>query len=267
MVRGMQSHLGSGGRVLMARLASPGTTCCDGTPRALRTHRLVPADGHPGARLAAGAREGEVAWFAPMVPVAAPLDEPQRGARLEPVLGGGDRGVCVLRVCTAAHVCVHLCICVCRRGWCDLPPPPRAPAHLGTLAVPPGQGEAWCCPGTEAAHGGPVFTLSVRAWDTPSQDPPRWCPQLQTRSPGSPFSPWKESRGAPSAPRLRGPHGAVWSWCQHRGVAPTLSPCPRCQHPPPAVPAPPAHLGARRPGRPAVSCVAWVTLEGDNVPG
>lgn len=64
-------------------------------PLTLATHRLEPVDGPPGAGLAASAGEGEVAWFAPVFPIAAPLGEPQREAGLEPVLslGGGD-GVC-----------------------------------------------------------------------------------------------------------------------------------------------------------------------------
>lgn len=213
---------------------------------------MVPADGHPGAGLAAGAGEGEVAWFAPVFPVAAPLGEPQGEAGLEPVLGGGDGGVrmhCVCaRLCTCvcahgctaclhgcAHVCapcvhgcVHMCICMCHRGRCHSPPPPPAPAHLGTLVVPPGRGEGCRCPGTEATRGAPGFTLRGWGRDPPQPAPPAPAPAATNPLSGvALFSLEAKQRCPISTPLLPTPrhsagntrHGAVWSWCQHCGVA------------------------------------------------
>lgn len=79
-------------------------------PLTLATHRLVPADGPPGARLAASAGEGEVAWFAPVFPVAAPLGEAHREAGLEPVLWWWGWGVLgMFKGGTGVHRCASAC--------------------------------------------------------------------------------------------------------------------------------------------------------------
>lgn len=298
MAWGTQSRLGSGSRIPKARLGSPGIPRCDGAPRALRTHRLVPADGHPGARLAAGAGEGEVAWFAPVFPVAAPLGEPQREARLEPVLGGRDGCVCCVclwvhcmlawvctRVCApCVHGCVHMCICVCCRGWCDSPPRAVPQPMWGLCRCRRGQtkaGAALARRGRGGSRGSTwgsgVHTQAVgMGTPLPASSPPCWCLRLQTRSPGSPFSPWKESREVLSVPRLRGSLGTPGPPAQrcaslHR-VTPAmelfslgagtgewpqaaLSLCPRCYHPRLRHPLPRLTLGPGGPVDPR--CPAW----------
>lgn len=94
-------------------------------PLTLGTHRLVPADGPPGAGLAASAGEGEAARFAPMFPVAAPLGEPQREAGLEWVLGAGDGGCwgCLWAHCVLAQVCTRVPLHV-PQGMVSLTPHP-----------------------------------------------------------------------------------------------------------------------------------------------
>lgn len=68
---------------------------CQLGPQPLRTHHLVPTDGHPGAGLAASAGEGTVAWLALMVPIAAPLGEVG--------LESGAGGMGCAQLCSGAH--------------------------------------------------------------------------------------------------------------------------------------------------------------------